>query len=126
MSNPNNSKLTMLKPADSKVFMSAISPILIAGETIVGTYRAFSASYGAVFTSKRVITITPQELTKGQTAFSSLPYNKIHSYSAMPSNGLGLNNDLKLWCSGLGEIEMGFASRTDVLEACKIISSFVL
>lgn len=122
MSDLKDPKLSMLRPADNKTLFPSVSSMLIPGETIVSTYKAPGPGYGAVFTNKRIIMITPQPLTSLQTAFTSLHYSKIQTYIGLPANGRSLNNDLKIWISGFGEIELSFSARTDVFEACKIIS----
>lgn len=124
MSDFNDSEFVMLKPADNKAFYSSVSPMLVPEEMIASTYKLFA--YGVVFTNKRIIMIRLQELTKVRTEYISLPYNKIQAYSVAVSNAFGLNNELNLWCTGLGCVKLGFASRADALDACGIISMYVL
>lgn len=120
MSDSKDTNLVQLKPADYKVFSASIDPMLLPGETVLSTYRFMRFNNGAVFTNKRIITIVSQGTS--QTIFTFLHYSKIQAYSATHLNGIIHMHTLNIWCQGLGDVELGFASKADVLEACKIIS----
>jgi len=124
MSDLKDPNLVMLKPAENKHFSSSIDPMLDPGETIICVYKFMRFSQGVVFTNKRIITIAPQGATS-QTAFTALHYSKIQAYSVIPSSGIIPNNTLKLWIPGLGDVELGFASKSDAFAACKIISAHI-
>lgn len=124
MSDAKDSELTMLKRADNKVFSSSIDPMLIPDEMICRTYQFFA--FGVVFTNKRIVIIKPGEMVKTQTEYVSLPFNRIQAYSIAASNGLGFNSGLTIWCTGLGSIKLGFASKAAAFEASEIISMYVL
>ena len=125
MSDLKDPNLVMLKPAENKHFSSSIDPMLDPGETIICTYKFMHFTQGVAFTTKRIITITSQGAASAPTAFTSLHYSKIQAYSVIPSNSIIQSSMLTLWIPGLGDIELGFASKSDAYEACKIISSHI-
>lgn len=125
MSDLKDPNLVMLKPAENKFFSSSIEPMLNPGETIICSYKFMRFTCGVVFTNKRIITITTQGTSSAPTAFTSLHYSKIQAYSVIPSNSIIQNSILKLWIPGLGDMELGFAAKSDAYEVCKIISSYI-
>ena len=124
MTDAKDCELTLLKQADNKVFSSSIDPMLIPDEMICRTYQFLA--FGVVFTNRRIVIIKPGEIIKAQTEYISLPFNRIQAYSIAASKGHGLNNELTIWCTGLGSIKMGFASKAAAFEASEIISMYVL
>ena len=119
-----NAKLLKLRPVPDENFAYMISPILISGEQIIGTYQ--SIRDGVVFTNKRIITINVQGLTGKKKDFTSLPYNHIQVYSVETSGTFDLDAELELWFSGVGKIKIEFTGSTDISEICRTISEFIL
>jgi hypothetical protein len=113
-----------LKKVDNGDFEKTVSDILIPNETIVGAYR--SVRDGVVFTNKRIITINVQGMTGKKKDFTSIPYNKITTYSVETSGTFDLDAELEIYISAVGKLKFEFTGRTDVKAICKIISAYAL
>ena len=119
-----NAEFLKLKPVDDSAYSEAIAPMLVDGESIVGTFKAIRD--GVVFTNKRLITINIQGITGKKKHFTSLPYKKIQAYSVETARVLDLDSELDLWFSSLGKVRLEFVSRANVAEICGVISENVL
>lgn len=119
-----NAAFLKLKMVDNQTYASMIQPILIPNEKIMLSYK--SIRDGIVFTSKRIIAINVQGLSGAKKDFTSLPYNKIQTFSVETAGLFDLDSELELWFSGLGKVKFEFTSNSNVSALCKLISSFVL
>lgn len=120
----NNAAFFKLKPVSEQAFASAITPMFVPGEEIIGSFQ--TVRDGVVFTNKRIIVINVQGLTGKKKDFTSLPYSKIQAYSVETAGVLDMDSELELWFSGLGRVKLEFVSRANVSEICKMISMHVL
>ena len=120
----NNASFLKLRPVSNSTFAATITPMLVNGEEIIGTYQ--SIRDGIVFTTKRIITINVQGITGKKMDFTSLPYSKIQAYSVETAGVLDIDSELELWFSGLGKIKLEFYANANVSEICKMISTRVL
>ena len=120
----NKAYVMKLHPDEGNSFASIISPILIDGEQIISSYK--SIRDGVVFTTKRIITINVQGVTGKKKDFTSLPYNKIQSFSVETAGFLDTDCELELWFSGLGKVKIEFINTLNISEICKLISEKVL
>ena len=120
----NNASFVKLRPVNDNAFEKMVAPILVNGEEIVRCFQ--SIRDGVVFTSKRIITINIQGITGKKKDFTSLPYNKIQSFSVETAGAFDLDSELELWFSGLGRVKLEFIGATDVAHLCKMISEKVL
>ena len=127
-----NASFVKLKPVPDTDFTSLIqslftdqvSPMFVAGETILGTFRGIRD--GVVFTDKRIIAINVQGMTGKKKDFTSLPYSKIQAFSVETAGVLDMDSELELWFSGLGKVKFEFVSQANVSQICKMISERVL
>lgn len=119
-----NAEFLKLKPVDDSAYSEAIAPMLVDGESIVGTFKAIRD--GVVFTNKRIFVINVQGLTGKKVDYTSLSYSKIQAYSVETAGVIDLDSELELWFSGLGKIKLEFVARADVGKICKMISERVL
>lgn len=120
----NNAYVMKLHPDEKNSFSSIISPILVDGEQIIGSYK--SVRDGVVFTTKRIITINVQGVTGKKKDFTSLPYNKIQAFSVETAGFLDTDCELEMWFSGLGKVKIEFINTLNISEICKLISEKVL
>ena len=120
----NNDIFVKMTPVNIKIFGHEVTPILVPGEEIIGTYQALRD--GIVFTNKRIIAINSQGITGKKKDMTSLPYNKIQAFSVETMGAFDLDSELELWFSGLGKVRFEFASEVDITEICKMISGYVL
>lgn len=119
-----NADYLKLKPVDDQTFASVLSPMLVPGETIIGSFQ--TVRDGVVFTTKRIFAINIQGITGKKKDFTSLPYSKIQAFSVETAGVLDLDSELELWFSGLGKVKFEFTSRANVAEICRMISELVL
>ena len=113
-----------LKKVDNKAFGSVLDDFLINSEQIIGTYQ--SIRDGVVFTNKRIIAINVQGVTGKKKDFTSIPYNKITTFSLETAGLFDLDAELEIYMSAVGKVKFEFTGSTNVKEICKIISQYAL
>lgn len=119
-----NAEYLKLKPVDNSTYSSAIQPMLVPGESIIGTFKAIRD--GVVFTTKRIVVVNVQGLTGKKVDYTSLPYSKIQAYSVETAGVIDLDSELELWFSGLGRVKLEFVAKANIGEICRMISERVL
>lgn len=113
-----------LRKVDNGAFGKMIDDFMIDDERIVGSYQ--SLRDGVVFTNKRVITINIQGVTGKKKDFTSIPYNKITTFSLETAGFFDADAELEIYISAVGKVKFEFTGSTNVKEICKIISSYAL
>ncbi len=113
-----------LKKVDNGAFGKMIDDFMIDDERIVGSYQ--SIRDGVVFTNKRVITINIQGVTGKKKDFTSIPYNKITTFSLETAGFFDADAELEIYISAVGKVKFEFTGSTNVKEICKIISTYAL
>lgn len=113
-----------LKKVKDNEFGKIIDDFMISGEQVIGAYQ--SIRDGVVFTNKRIIAINVQGLTGKKKDFTSIPYNKITTYSLETAGIFDLDAELEIYLSGVGKVKFEFTGSTDVKLICKIISEYTL
>ena len=113
-----------LKKVKNDDFGGIINDFLIDGEIVIGAYR--SIRDGVVFTNKRIIAINIQGLTGKKQDYTSIPYNKISTFSLETAGFFDLDSELEIYMSGVGKVKFQFTGSTDVKEICKAISQYTL
>ena len=113
-----------LKKVKDDEFEKVLKNILIDDEVIVSTYQ--SVRDGVVFTNKRIIAINVEGVTGKKKDYTSIPYNKITTYSIESSGVFDIDCELDIFISGLGKVQFEFVGRTDVANICKNMSEYIL
>ena len=113
-----------LRKVENKAFGKVIDDFMIDGEEIVGSYQ--SVRDGVVFTNKRILAINVQGVTGKKKDFTSIPYNKITTFSLETAGMFDLDSELEIYISGIGKVKFEFTGSTNVKEICKIISTYAL
>ena len=113
-----------LNKVENTDFLDMISDFLIEGEEIVGSYR--SIRDGVVFTNKRILAINVKGITGKKKDFTSIPYNKITTFSLETAGLLDFDAELEIYMSAVGKVKFEFTGRTNVKEICKMISGYAL
>ena len=113
-----------LRKVENKAFGKVIDDFMIDGEEIVGSYQ--SVRDGVVFTNKRILAINVQGVTGKKKDFTSIPYNKITTFSLETAGMFDLDSELEIYRSGIGKVKFEFTGSTNVKEICKIISTYAL
>lgn len=120
----NKGFFARLKKVKDDAFGDIIQDFMIDGEAIIGSYQ--SVRDGVVFTNKRIIAINVQGLTGKKKDFTSIPYNKITTFSLETAGIFDMDAELEIYLSAVGMVKFEFTGSTDVKEICKIISSYAL
>ena len=113
-----------LKPVSNDTFISTVSPLLIDGEHLIGTYQ--SVRDALIFTNKRIISVNIKGVIGKKKDFTSLPYSKIQAYSVETAGVLDIDSEMELWFSGLGSVKLEFATKADITGISKCISEAIL
>lgn len=119
-----NSSYIKMSKTNPDVVAKDIQPLLIAGETILGVYKAMR-DY-CVFTNKRVIAVNVQGMTGKKKDFTSLPYSKVSAYSIETAGVFDLDSELEMYFSGLGKVKFEFSGASDIVAIGKSISEYIL
>lgn len=112
-----------LKKVDNGFFETLINDFLIDNEKIIESYQG--AREGVVFTTKRIITVNVQGITGKKKDFTSIPYNKITTFSLQTSGIYDVNTNLEIFIN-LKKIKFEFTNSTNVEDICKTISTYTL
>ena len=120
----SNGFFARLKKVNNDEFGKIINDFLINGEDVIGAYK--SVRDGVVFTNKRIIAINVQGITGKKQDYTSIPYNKISTFSLETAGFFDLDSELELYMSGVGKVKFQFTASTDVKEICKAISIYTL
>ena len=120
----SNGLFARLKKVDPGTFGKVINDFLIEDENVIGAYQ--SVRDGLVFTNKRIIAINVQGITGKKQDYTSIPYNKISTFSLETAGLLDLDAEMEIYMSGVGKVKFQFTQSTDVKEICKAISRFIL
>jgi hypothetical protein len=67
-----------------------------------------------------------QGITGAKKDFTSMPYNKIQTYSIETAGTLDLESELQLYFSSIGMVEFEFSRGSNVKEIARIISNAIL
>ncbi len=113
-----------LRKVDDEAFGKIINDFLIGGETVIGAYK--SMRDGVVFTNKRIIAINIQGITGKKQDYTSIPYNRISTFSLETAGVFDLDSELEIYMSGVGRVKFQFTGATDVKAICKAISTYTL
>lgn len=119
----NNDVIKLRKVSEDSV-IKCISPLLIEGESIIGTYKAIRDFI--VFTDKRMITVNTQGVTGKKKDFTTIPYSKIQVFSVETSGHFDMESELELWISSLGKIHLEFTDSSDIVAIGKMIGECCL
>lgn len=120
----NEGFFARLKKVNNDEFGNIINDFLIDGENVIGVYK--SVRDGVVFTNKRIIAINVQGITGKKQDYTSIPYNKISTFSLETAGFFDLDSELELYMAGVGKVKFQFTASTDVKEICKAISVYTL
>lgn len=120
----SNGFFARLKKVDDSGFDKIISDLMIDGEIVIGAYK--SVRDGVVFTNKRIIAINVQGMLGKKQDYTSIPYNKISTFSLETAGVFDLDAELELYLSGVGKVKFQFTGSTDVKAICRAISTYTL
>ena len=116
-----NGSIFKLKKSDGAAM--AVEPLLIPGETVIGSYKGVRDS--VTFTNKRAIAVNVQGMTGKKKDYTSLPYSKVQAFSVETSGVFDLDSELELWFSGVGLVKFEFTGASDIIKIGQAIGSFV-
>lgn len=119
-----NKILFKLKAEDPRNGYNAVSQILINDEKVLYSYVALRDR--VVFTDKRIISINVQGISGTKKDFTSIPYNKIQTFSVETAGTLDLDAELDICISGLGVVRFELRHDANVLNICRLISEYIL
>ncbi len=117
-----NGTFLKLKQIDPGKIMGDISPLLIAGETVLSAYKGIR-DYVA-FTDKRVISVNTQGFTGKKKDYTSMPYSKISVFSVETSGVLDLDSELEMYFSGVGKVKFEFTGKSDIVNIGRLIAEY--
>lgn len=120
----NKQLIFKLKPVDTEKTLDGIKELLITGEELLNTFKTTRDQ--VVFTNKRVIATNVQGITGKKIDYTSIPYNKIQTYSVETAGTFDRDAEIELYVSSVGKIKFDIKGSSDIVALCKTISEFVL
>jgi hypothetical protein len=119
-----NSSVFKLKPIDITKARDEFSQFLIDNESIISVFKTVRDQ--VVFTNKRVIAANVQGLTGSKVDFTSIPFNKIQTFSIETSGTLDLDCEIQIYISSVGKVSFEIKGSFDIVSFNKILSQYVL
>lgn len=119
-----NGFFARLKKVNNDNFNDLVGTFFVDGEFAIAAYK--SIRDGVVFTNKRIIAINIQGITGKKKDFTSIPYNKITTFSLETAGTFDLDSELEIHLSGVGKVKFQFTGSTEVVAICKIISDYTI
>lgn len=105
----------------SKDILPLIEPFLIGGETV--SFATKGLRDGAVFTSKRIITVDRVGITGKSVEFTTIPLSSIAAFKIMNSDEFDLDTELTLYGTGFGKAVMLFTKGFDAKKLSYYLTS---
>lgn len=119
-----NGSVFKLKNVPAESLTKEISPLIIAGESVVGTYKTVRDF--VVFTDKRIIAVNVQGVTGKKKDYTFLPYSKIQAFSIETAGIFDMDSELELYFSGLGKVRFEFTGQSGIIRIGQLISEKIL
>lgn len=113
-----------LKPIDLDEMLEPINLFLIEGETVFAVFKTIRDQL--VFTNKRIISANVQGLMGSKVDYTSLPYNKVQTFSVETSGTFDRDCEIQLYLSSVGCVTFEIKGDFDIVAFNKIISTYVL
>ncbi len=108
-------------PIDIRKIEKEITPLLVAGESLVKVYIKIRDFW--VFTTKRLITVEKFGLTAKMTKYYSLPLKNVFRFSFETSSHTDFESKLSIWTVGLpGPLTITFYNRSYLFEIQTILA----
>lgn len=101
-----------------------VADLLIPGETVIDSY--VSVRDRLVFTNKRIISVNVQGVTGMKKDFTSIPYNKIQTFSIETAGLMDMDAELQLYVSSIGMITFELMGGNNLKKLCAAISEHIL
>lgn len=119
-----NKKIFKLSGEKLEKGEKAVADLLIPGEMVIDSY--VSVRDRLVFTNKRVISINVQGVTGMKKDFTSIPYNKIQTFSIETAGLMDMDAELQLYISSIGMVTFQLMSGNNIKKLCAAISEHIL
>jgi hypothetical protein len=119
-----NKKIFKLSGEKVEKGEKAVSELLIPGEEVIDSY--VSVRDRLVFTNKRVISINVQGVSGKKKDYTSIPYNKIQTFSIETSGLLDIDAELQLYVSSIGMVCFELIAGNNIKRLCAAISEHIL
>lgn len=120
----NNKSLIKLSPYSNEKANNLIANLLAPGENVGFSFSSIRDKL--IFTNKRIIAVNTQGITGKKVDFTSIPYNKIQTFSIETSGTFDIDSELDVTLSGLGTIRFELSATSDIKALCQYISTYSL
>lgn len=118
------SEIFKLRPIDEEDVLEPIKLFLIEGESIFAAFKTVRDQL--VFTNKRIIAANVQGLTGSKVDYTSIPYNKIQTFSVETSGKLDIDCEIQIYISSVGKVGFEISGSFDIVAFNKLVSQHVL
>lgn len=119
-----NKKIFKLSGEKIEKGEKAVADLLIPSEHVIDSYA--SVRDRLVFTNKRIISINVQGVTGMKKDFTSIPYNKIQTFSVETAGLMDMDAELSIYVSSIGLITFQLMCGNNIKGLCAAISEHIL
>lgn len=116
-------KFSVTQKAAPEEAKELLAPFLADDEPVLLSYR--HTRDRIVFTDRKIIAMDAQGITGKKKSFRIFPYSKISSFSVETAGTFDLDNDLKIWVSGVGVFGVKLGKKIDLQEIGRLLSANV-
>lgn len=113
-------KFSVVQKAAAEDGKEMIAPFLAQDEPVLLSYK--HTRDRIIFTDRKIIAMDAQGLTGKKKSFRIFPYSKISSFSVETAGTFDLDNDLKIWVSGVGVFDVKLGKKIDIYEIGQLLS----
>lgn len=124
MINFKNASHIKLKPITSEQIHEFLPKMLLEDETVLAAFQTVRDQL--IFTTKRVVSINVQGLTGKKVDFTSIPYNRIQTFSVETVGLIDTDSELQICVATMGCIKFYFESGFDIISFNKTLSGLIL
>ena len=99
-------------------------------EFLIGSNEEVLLSYKSVrdrliVTNKKLLIIDVQGVTGRKKEYMVLPYSKLTGFSCESAGSFDLDAELKIWGSGINQIQFEFIKGTDIRPLAKVLNNAI-
>ena len=100
------------------------SHMLIPGEKVCFEYKSIRDVL--ILTTLRLVSIDAQGITGRKKEYMSVGYDQLTAFSIETAGTFDLDGELKVWLSGLGQVEFEFIKGVDIKKLAQFLSKMTL
>jgi len=119
-----NAKFVKLKPISVEEIIDVLPKMFLDDETVFAAFKTVRDQL--VFTNRRIIAVDVQGITGKKIDFTSIPYNRIQTFSVETAGTIDFDCELEIFVSSIGALHFNITAGFDIIAFSKLISKYIL